>query len=214
MDIEPMTMGERKTFELIQKNEHRLSNRSTDHVNRSTIFEFFYFWSIFFLTASFFFDITVYFCFYQEKINRFNNYDGLTFFLRIITDGLFIIPLLIFIRFALTSSTKTYIVGIIVFLPQFILNIISIIKILKILENSNEKKENNNNNYNDTEKELMYMYFTSFANNDTSNETNTNITDKVSLEAQRIALKVSPIINIIFYIITVLFTYLKIFKNF
>ena len=214
MEIEPMSMGDRKTFELIKKNEQRLSNRSTDHVNRSTIFEFFYFWSVFFLTASFFFDITVYFCFYQEKINRFNNYDGLTFFLRIITDGLFIIPLLIFIRFALTSSTKNYIVGIIVFLPQFILNIISIIKILKIFENSNETKENNNNNYNDNEKELMNMFFTSFADNDINNEANNNITDKVPLEIQRTVLKISPIVNIIFYIITVLFTYLKIFKNF
>ena len=214
MEIEPMSMGDRKTFELIKKNEQRLSNRSTDHVNRSTIFEFFYFWSVFFLTASFFFDITVYFCFYQEKINRFNNYDGLTFFLRIITDGLFIIPLLIFIRFALTSSTKNYIVGIIVFLPQFMLNIISIIKILKIFENSNETKENNNNNYNDNEKELMNMFFTSFADNDINNEVNNNITDKVPLEIQRTVLKISPIINIIFYIITVLFTYLKIFKNF
>ena len=69
MDIEPTGMGVRKTLDLIQKNEieNRDSRQSNEKVNRSTIFDFLYFWSIFFLSISFFVDLTIYFCFYQKK---------------------------------------------------------------------------------------------------------------------------------------------------
>ena len=216
MDIEPMPMGDRKTLELIQNNEIEKRNSRKSNVNRSTIFEFLYFWFIFFLTVSFFFDLTVYFYFYQEKINILNNYNSVTFYLRIISDSLFIAPLLIYIRVALTKNMKNYILGIFIFFPQFILNIITIIKIFNQLENENESKENtipNNNNTDiNNEKELIYMFLSNFVNNGT----NDNETDvpKISPDTQKTLLKLSPIINIIIYTITVVLTYLKIYKNF
>ena len=43
-----MSMGDRKTYELIQKNERRLSDKSTDHVNRAQFLNFFIFGLFFF----------------------------------------------------------------------------------------------------------------------------------------------------------------------
>ena len=183
MDIEPTPMGDRKTLELIQKNEIEKRDSRKSNVNRSTIFEFLYFWFIFFLTASFFFDLTVYFCFYQEKTNILNNYNSTTFYLRIISDALFIAPLLIYIRVALSKNIKNYILGIFIFLPQLILNIITIIKIFNQSENENTNPNNNDES-------------------------------KISRDTQRTLLKLSPVINIIIYTITIALTYLKIYKNF
>ena len=198
MDIEPMTMGDRKTFELIQKNEHRLSNRSTDHVNRSTIFEFFYFWSIFFLSASFFADIMIYFWFYQEKNNELS-YKDTPFYLRIIIDALFVSPLLIFIRYALTDDTKNYLIGIVVFLPQFVLSIISIISI----NNQDFVTEDDIKNINITEFSFLYNSNIAYGNEATK------LTDR-----RVTILKISPVINLFFYLLTIVLTYLKIYKNF
>ena len=140
MDIEPTTMGGRKTLDLIQRNEieNRESGKSSEKANRSTIFDFLYFWSIFLLSISFFTDLTIYFCFYQKKNNK-RSYEAKTFFLRIITDALFIAPLLLYIRYALDNSLKNYVIGIIVFFPQFILSIISII----VINNQEKMKKMN-----------------------------------------------------------------------
>jgi len=138
----------RKTLDLIQNNEvgNRNSSPSNEYVDQSTFFGSLYFWSVFFLSASFFVDLTVYLCYYQEKNNAYN-YDSGTFIIRIITDSLFIAPLLIFIRYALTSSTKNYIVGILIFLPQLVLNLISVIKICTqpFKEKGNAGKDENIN---------------------------------------------------------------------
>ena len=216
MDIEPMPMGDRKTLELIQNNEIEKRDSRKSNVNRSTIFEFLYFWFIFFLSASFFFDLTVYFCFYQEKVNILNNYNSITFYLRIISDALFIAPLLIYIRVALTKNIKNYILGIFIFLPQFILNIITIIKIFNQSENEKENKENtipNNNNTDiNNEQELIYMFLSNFMNN--GNNDDLKDEPKMSSDTQRTLLKLSPVINIVIYTITIALTYLKIYKNF
>ena len=216
MDIEPTGMGVRKTLDLIQKNEieNRDSRQSNEKVNRSTIFDFLYFWSIFFLSISFFVDLTIYFCFYQKKNNS-KSYKAGTFFLRIITDALFIAPLLLYIRYALTNSKKNYIMGIIIFLPQLILTIISII----VINNQDFITKDDENNE-DQNKESQINEFIDLINymamdNDTDSNNNTDKNTSTDLTDSRIsALKISPILNLVFYILTVLLTFLKVVKNF
>ena len=215
MDIEPTAMGGRKTLELIQKNEIEKTDRaSSDKTNKSTIFDFLYFWSIFLLSISFFSDLTIYFCFYQKKNNTLS-YKPETFFLRIITDALFIAPLLLYIRFALTNSTKNYIIGLLVFLPQFVLTIISIIEIYNqsFMTIDDERKEYEKKN-NQTDWVIDFVNFMLF-NNDINNNTNVTFEATTDLTNQRInALKISPIINLVFYLLAVILTFLKIVKNF
>ena len=214
MDIEPTTMGGRKTLDLIQKNEieNRDSSPNNDRINRSTIFDFLYFWSIFLLSISFFSDLTIYFCFYQKKNNSLS-YHTETFFLRIITDALFIAPLLLYIRYALTNSTKNYIIGIIVFLPQFILSIISIVE---IYNQSFQTKDDEIWKYEEKEnKSDGVLDFIDYILVTIDNNTNITYNETTSLTNQRIsALKISPIINLIFYLLTVILTFLKVVKNF
>ena len=130
--------------------------------------------------------------FLSKKNNQWN-YSSLTFFLRIITDSLYIAPLLIYIRYALTSSTKNYIIGVFIFLPQLILNFISI---LKIYTQSFITKENYENIEN---KSSLYSFST--------------IEIKMT-NAKVLVLKISPIFNLVFYLLAVVLTFLKIFKNF
>ena len=218
MDIEPTTMGGRKTLDLIQKNEieKRDSGQSSEKVNRSTIFDFLYFWSIFLLSISFFTDLTIYFCFYQKKNNT-KSYEPGTFFLRIITDALFIAPLLLYIRYALTNSTKNYVMGIIVFFPQFILSIISIIVInnqdfITKEDEINEYEKNKTNQIGDFIDFVNYMIINSA--NDTNN-TDGDFNATTELTDSRIsALKISPVVNLVFYLLTVLLTFLKVVKNY
>ena len=218
MDIEPTTMGGRKTLDLIQKNEieKRDSGQSSEKVNRSTIFDFLYFWSIFLLSISFFSDLTIYFCFYQKKNNT-KSYEPGTFFLRIGTDALFIAPLLLYIRYALTNSAKNYVVGIIVFFPQFVLSIISIIVInnqdfITKEDEINEYEKNKTNQIGDFIDFVNYMIINSA--NDTNN-TDGDFNATTELTDSRIsALKISPVVNLVFYLLTVLLTFLKVVKNY
>ena len=218
MDIEPTTMGGRKTLDLIQKNEieNRESGQSSDKVNRSTIFDFLYFWSIFLLSISFFTDLTIYFCFYQKKNNT-KSYEPGTFFLRIITDALFIAPLLLYIRYALTNSAKNYVMGIIVFFPQFVLSIISIIVInnqdfITKEDEINEYEKNKTNQIGDFIDFVNYMIINSA--NDTNN-TDGDFNATTELTDSRIsASKISPVVNLVFYLLTVLLTFLKVVKNY
>ena len=204
MDIEPTSMDGRKTLNLIQKNEveNRISFEGEGKINKSNIFEFFYFWSIFLLSISFFFDLTIYFCFYQEKNNKLS-YKASNFFIRIIADVLFIAPLMIFIRYALKGSTKIYILGIFIFLPQIILSLISIIGIQNqdfITSDDLNKKSDNNE---------TVINFTNIIIGNSSNANETLLTNtKVKV------LKISPIVNLSFYIITVILSFLKVIINF
>ena len=214
MDIEPTTMGGRKTLDLIQKNEieNRNSRQSNEKVNRSTIFEFVYFWSVFILSISFFVDLTVYFCFYQKKNNKFSYYTK-PFVFRIVADIIFIAPLLLFIRYALTNSMKYYIIGIFVFLPQLLFSLISIILVFDqdfITDKDIQNYDNTNYTNNTNISNFLFIYL-----EDLNNGTNNN-TDNITLLTQTrvTALKTSPIINLVIYIITVSLTYLKIIKNF
>ena len=223
MDIEPTTMGGRKTLDLIQKNdmENRLSIDGNEASNKSSFFEHIYFWSIFLLSTSFFLDLTAYFCFYQKRISNEENYQARTFFIRVITDTLFISPLLIYLRFALNNASKNYIIGIFIFLPQFILNLISIIDI-HIQEFVLAKENGTNTTYNDDSiiphNDTNYTIFIMSLNNiidnvtngTTNNETNKNITMTPFREN---ILKISPSVNMIIYIITVLLTYYRVYKN-
>ena len=254
MDIEPTTMGGRKTLDLIQKNdmENRLSIDGNEASNKSTFFEHIYFWSIFLLSTSFFLDLTVYFCFYQKRRSNEENYQARTFFIRVITDVLFISPLLIFLRFALDNVSKNYIIGIFIFLPQFILNLISIIDIhiqefVLAKENGTNTTDNDDSDsiipHNDTIFNIIYnfdkllpnddeklleqmIYFfcdvanynesylndiiDNYTNDTTNNETNRNIT---MTTFRKNILKFSPSVNMIIYIITVLLTYFRVYKN-
>jgi len=220
MDIEPTTMGGRKTLDLIQKNEIEMrgSGKSSEKVNRSTIFDFLYFWSIFLLSISFFTDLTIYFCFYQKKNNN-RSYKPGTFFIRIITDALFIAPILLYIRYALESSIKNYVMGIIIFFPQFVLSIISIIVINNqdFITKEDEKNEyqNKTNQIGDFIDFINYMIINSDNDTDNKNNTDGNFTTTTDLTDSRIsALKISPVINLAFYILTVLLTFLKVVKNY
>ena len=200
MDIEKTSKNDRKALEMIHKGGNNENNApSKENVNKSTIFDFLYFWSIFLLSLSFFSDLCIYFCFYQEKNNQWS-YNSLTFFLRIITDSLYIAPLLIYIRYALTSSTKNYIIGVFIFLPQLILNFISI---LKIYTQSFITKEN----YENIENKSSLYSFNSF------NSYNTTIEVKMT-NAKVLVLKISPSFNLAIYLLAVILIFLKIFKNF
>ena len=218
MDIEPTTMGGRKTLDLIQKNEieKRDSGQSSEKVNRSTIFDFLYFWSIFLLSISFFTVLTIYFCFYQKKNNT-KSYEPGTFFLRIGTDALFIAPLLLYIRYALTNSAKNYVMGIIVFFPQFVLSIISIIVInnqdfITKEDEINEYEKNKTNQIGDFIDFVNYMIINSA--NDTNN-TDGDFNATTELTDSRIsALKISPVVNLVFYLLNVILTFLKVVKNY
>ena len=207
MDIEPAKKVDRKTLELIKKGEIEASRPSEEKVNRSTIFEFLYFWTIFILSASFFADLTLYFIYYQD-INNQLSYHSVTYILRIIADSLFILPLLIYIRIALTNNTKNYVIGIFVFLPQFILFIVTIVLIYTQDFITQENLGINKN-------EANFFNFLS-SNSSNSSDTIDTSTDFPTLltNAKVVILKISPIINLFFYILAIVLTYLKIIKNF
>ena len=209
MDIEPTTMGGRKTLDLIQKNEIENTNSRQSNVNRSTIFEFIYFWSVFLLSISFFVDLTVYFCFYQKKNNTLS-YHTTPFIFRIVSDTLFIAPLLLFIRYALTNSIKYYIIGFFVFLPQLIFSLISLIQVYNqdFITSEDIKYYNDTNGTNLTN--FLFNYL-----EDLNNNTNNNTEIKTLLTQTRVnTLKITPLINLFIYVITISLTYLKIIKNF
>ena len=209
MDIESTTMGGRKTLDLIQKNEIENTNSRQSNVNRSTIFEFIYFWSVFLLSISFFIDLTVYFCFYQKKNNTLS-YHTTPFIFRIVSDTLFIAPLLLFIRYALTNSIKYYIIGILVFLPQLVFSLISLIQVYNqdFITSEDIKNYNGTNGTNSTN--FLFSYLED-SNNGTSN--NTKI-ETLLTQTKVNTLKITPLINLFIYVITISLTYLKIIKNF
>ena len=211
MDVEPTTKVDRKTQSLLKKKDIE-SLSSPEQINRSTIFDFLYFWCVFFLSASFFIDLTVFFCFYQKKNNDLS-YKAFPFSLRIITDVIFIMPLLLFIRFALNDNSKNYLIGIAIFFPQFILSLISII----VIHNQDFVTEDDikNNSISNITNLNEFVFYNILNNN---NDTNGNQTFEISttkLTDTRVSIiKISPIINLIFYLLTALLTYLKIYKNF
>ena len=209
MDIEPTTMGGRKTLDLIQKNEIENRNSRQSNVNRSTIFEFIYFWSVFLLSISFFVDLTAYFCFYQKKNNTLS-YHTTPFIFRIVSDTLFIAPLLLFIRYALTNSIKYYIIGILVFMPQLIFSLISLIQVYNQDFITSEDIQNYNGTNNTNLTNFLFSYL-----EDSNNGTNNNTDIKTLLTQTKVnTLKITPLINLFIYAITISLTYLKIIKNF
>ena len=222
MDIEPAKKVDRKTLELIKKGEIEASRPSEEKVNRSTIFEFLYFWTIFILSASFFADLTLYFIYYQD-INNQLSYHSVTYILRIIADSLFILPLLIYIRIALTNNTKNYVIGIFVFLPQLILCIVTIVLIY-----TQDFITQENLGINKNEANFFIFLSSNSSNSSNSSDTidtstdfpdstdSTDSTDFPTLltNAKVVILKISPIINLFFYILAIVLTYLKIIKNF
>jgi len=223
MDIEPTTMGGRKTLDLIQRNdmENRLSIDGNEASNKSTFFEHMYFWSIFLLSTSFFLDLIIYFCYYQKKRSNEENYQARTFFIRVITDVIFISPLLIYLRFALDNVLKNYIIGIFIFLPQFILNFISIIDIHVqefVLNNKNGTNSTDGSDsiipHKDTNDTLFNFFINEIFNNATNDTTNNGTSNDIKINNARISiLKLSPLVNMTIYIITVLLTLFRVYKN-
>ena len=225
MDIEPTTMGGRKTLDLIQRNDmdNRLSIDGNEASNKTTFFEHIYFWCLFLLSTSFFLDLIFYFCYYQKKRSNEENYQARTFFIRVATDVLFISPLLIYLRFALDNVVKNYIIGIFIFLPQFILNFISIIDIHLqdfVLNNKNGTNTTDNDgsdsiiHHNDTNNTIFNFFINDIINNATNDTTNNETSNDIKINNARInLLKISPIVNMIIYIITVLLTLFRVYKN-
>ena len=108
-------------------------------------------------------------------------------------------------------------------MPQFILNFISIIDIhIQEFDYADENGTNTTNNngsdsiihHNDTNYTIFNIFLNYFINNatndTTNNETNNNIT---MTKFRENILKLSPLVNMIIYIITVLLTYFRIYKN-
>ena len=225
MDIEPTTMGGRKTLDLIQRNDmdNRLSIDGNEASNKTTFFEHIYFWCLFLLSTSFFLDLIFYFCYYQKKRSNEENYQARTFFIRVATDVLFISPLLIYLRFALDNVVKNYIIGIFIFLPQFILNFISIIDIHLqdfVLNNKNGTNTTDNDgsdsiiHHNDTNNTIFNFFINDIINNATNDTTNNETSNDIKINNTRInLLKISPLVNMIIYIITVLLTLFRVYKN-
>ena len=225
MDIEPTTMGGRKTLDLIQRNDmdNRLSIDGNEASNKTTFFEHIYFWCLFLLSTSFFLDLIFYFCYYQKKRSNEENYQARTFFIRVATDVLFISPLLIYLRFALDNVVKNYIIGIFIFLPQFILNFISIIDIHLqdfVLNNKNGTNTTDNDgsdsiiHHNDTNNTIFNFFINDIINNATNDTTNNETSNDIKINNARInLLKISPLVNMIIYIITVLLTLFRVYKN-
>ena len=225
MDIEPTTMGGRKTLDLIQRNDmdNRLSIDGNEASNKTTFFEHVYFWCLFLLSTSFFLDLIFYFCYYQKKRSNEENYQARTFFIRVATDVLFISPLLIYLRFALDNVVKNYIIGIFIFLPQFILNFISIIDIHLqdfVLNNKNGTNTTDNDgsdsiiHHNDTNNTIFNFFINDIITNATNDTTNNETSNDIKINNTRInLLKISPLVNMIIYIITVLLTLFRVYKN-
>ena len=225
MDIEPTTMGGRKTLDLIQRNDmdNRLSIDGNEASNKTTFFEHIYFWCLFLLSTSFFLDLIFYFCYYQKKRSNEENYQARTFFIRVATDVLFISPLLIYLRFALDNVVKNYIIGIFIFLPQFILNFISIIDIHLqdfVLNNKNGTNTTDIDgsdsiiHHNDTNNTIFNFFINDIITNATNDTTNNETSNDIKINNTRInLLKISPIVNMIIYIITVLLTLFRVYKN-
>ena len=225
MDIEPTTMGGRKTLDLIQRNDmdNRLSIDGNEASNKTTFFEHVYFWCLFLLSTSFFLDLIFYFCYYQKKRSNEENYQARTFFIRVATDVLFISPLLIYLRFALDNVVKNYIIGIFIFLPQFILNFISIIDIHLqdfVLNNKNGTNTTDIDgsdsiiHHNDTNNTIFNFFINDIITNATNDTTNNETSNDIKINNARInLLKISPIVNMIIYIITVLLTLFRVYKN-
>ena len=125
MDVDSVAEEKYKQAEWLNR-EDSLENNSK--FNRSTIFEHAYFWILFLTAASYIIDLLFYLIYYQEKFGIIY-YEKATLILRIINDILFLFPLLIFIKFAITNNKLNYIIGGVVFLPQLVLNIISLVQI-------------------------------------------------------------------------------------
>ena len=190
MDIEPDDKKYSKNYDwLNQSAEENLTN--PPKTNLSTIFSHAYFWTIYLLAASYICDIIFYFAYYQKKF-QIVYYDEATYALRIITDVIFIFPILIYIKLAITDNRINYIIGALVFLPQLVLSLISLIKIYT-------------QDY-CTDNDMLC---------DPSN-IDTSLEDSARrLNYTRITiLRTSTLINFILFIIAVALTFLKIFRNY
>lgn len=190
MDIEPGDKKYPKTYDwLNQSPEENLS--TPPMTNLSTIFSHTYFWTIYLLAASYICDIIFYFAYYQEKF-QIVYYDEATYALRIVTDVIFIFPILLYIKLAITDNRINYIIGALVFLPQLVLSLISLIKI----------------------------YIQDYCTDDDKlcdpSRIDTTLEDSARrLNYTRITiLRTTTLINFILYIIAIALTFLKIIRNY
>ena len=122
----------------LQKKKH--INDSEENLKQSKCFKNFYLFITFLLSLSCFLDISAFLCYYQNNKNK-SNFNQAIFYIRIVNDAVFILPMLIYLQHAIDITFKYFIVGIFTFLPQIILSTISLIMLL--LQNYEEKKTDN-----------------------------------------------------------------------
>ena len=92
----------------------------------------------FLLCLSCFLDLCGFLCYYKESKNKLL-FQASIFYIRIVNDIFLILPLLLYLQWAIDVTFKYFIVGILVFLPQIILSAISLILIF--LQNYEEAGE-------------------------------------------------------------------------
>ena len=190
MDIEPSEKKYSKNIDwLNQAAEDSLNN--PPKTNLSTIFNHLFFWTIYLLAASYICDIIFYFAYYQEKY-QIGYYEEATYVLRIITDVIFVFPILIYIKLAIRDTRINYFISSVFFAPQLVLSFVSLIRIFtqdyckegdKLCEPSAD-----NSGYEDDPRKLDYTRIT--------------------------ILRICTLINFILYVITIALTFLKIIRNY
>ena len=89
----------------------------------------------FLLTLSCFLDLCGFLCYYKRSKNK-DNFEASIYCLRIINDIVLILPLLLYLQWAIDVTFRYFLVGIFTFLPQIILSTVSLI--LLFLQNFEE----------------------------------------------------------------------------
>ena len=188
MDVDTVAEKDYKPAEWFnQTSDDTMENKSK--FNRSTIFEHSYFWILFLTASSYIIDLLFYLMYYQEKFEIIY-YEKATLILRIINDILFLFPIFIFIKFAITDNKLNYIIGGFVFLPQLVLNLISLIQIY-------------NQDY-CTDSNILCNILPGLEEEDIRRLTYNRIS----------ILRITSLINFILYIFSVALTFLKVLKNY
>ena len=83
----------------------------------------------FLLAISCFLDLCGFLCYYQNIKNK-NVYNPIIFYLRVVNDAFLILPLLLYLQWAINESFRYFLVGFFTFLPQIVLSAISLIMLL------------------------------------------------------------------------------------
>ncbi len=183
MDVEPEMKQNLKSADWLEPN----SDDSMSIIKKTSFFNLLYFWCVYLLTISFCVDMLLY-LFYYQKTFEIVYYDKVTFILRAINNTLFVFPLLIFWKLSDSENSDHYIYGILALYPQFVLTLIGVIKIFK-------------QDY-CTDDDILCYY-----------EPNDDVIIRRLNHTRITCLRISTLINLIIYFLTVVLTFLKIKFN-